>query len=116
MFQNVIKTTMYNIVENYASNIASFRWDVRNDKEYEDSTYNIFNELRKLVCKETAKCTLRTLLTEGSAAMMLSSSDLNQLEKWEQENVQWYLVVYEGPKIDENVTPFAILTRDEVTW
>jgi hypothetical protein len=118
MTQNIIKTTMYDIVSNYASNIASFHWDIRDDEEYRDDflAEDRFKEASKLVNKKTSLQTLRRLFNDGSTYMMLNSKDMNQLEAWERDNAQWLVFVYEGVKVDDDATPFAVLTKNEVAW
>lgn len=118
MTQNIIKTTMYDIVSNYASNTASFYWDIRDDEEYRDDflAEDRFRDASKLVNKKTAQQTLRKLFNDGSTCMMLNNKDMKQLEAWEADNQQWLVFVYEGVKVDDEVTPLAVLTKNEVAW
>jgi hypothetical protein len=108
---------MYDIVSNYASNLATFHWDIRDDKEKDDFvSEDAFRDISKLVCKTTSNTTMRRLFNEGQTYMMLNNKDMNQLEEWEKAGLQWLVFVYEGFKINESDTPMAVLTKNEVAW
>ena len=108
---------MYDIVSNYASNMATFYWDCRQDEdENEFDREATFKSVTKLVSTKTAVDTMRRLFNEGATHMMLKSEDMDRLEAWERDNAQWLVFVYEGFKVDDSVTPFAVLTKNEVQW